>query len=185
MYGIEVLVNEHENIKRMAEVMRAASLQVMNGAELVVADFDAMVDFIRNYADKHHHKKEEDVLFMYMKEDLGQVAQTLITNGMLVEHDLGRLHMKELDEALRSYELDQNDQAKLDVIVNTTGYTYLIKRHIDKENAAVFTFGERGLKEESRNQVDQKTKELEEAAQKDGLQEKYLNILATLEKKYL
>ncbi|MDO5292640.1 MAG: hemerythrin domain-containing protein [bacterium] len=185
MYGIEVLVNEHENIKRMAEVMRAASLKVMNGAELVVADFDAMVDFVRTYADNHHHKKEEDVLFIYMKEELGKVANTLITNGMLVEHDLGRLHMKELDEALRSYEKDKNDQAKLDIIVNTTAYTYLIKRHIDKENAVVFTFGEKNLAEGSRNEVDQKTKELEEAAQKDGLQDKYLNLLATLEKKYL
>ncbi len=185
MYGVEILVNEHENIKKMAKVMRAACLKVMNGGELIVSDFDAMVDFVRNYADKHHHKKEEDILFDYMKKELGKVAHTLITNGMLVEHDLGRLHMRELDEALRRYEVDHSDEAKLDIIVNATAYTYLIKRHIDKENEVVFTFGEKNLAEDSRNFVDKKTKEMEEEAKKAGVQEKYLSILAQLEKKYM
>lgn len=70
MYGVDLLVKEHENIKRMAVVMRAASLHVLNGGDLVVEDFDKMVDFVRNYADKHHHKKEEDILFDYMKRNL-------------------------------------------------------------------------------------------------------------------
>ena len=45
MYGVDLLVKEHENIKRMAVVMRAASLHVLNGGELVVEDFDQIVDF--------------------------------------------------------------------------------------------------------------------------------------------
>lgn len=185
MYGIELLVKEHENIKRMAVVMRAASLAVMNGAPLEVDDFAAMMDFIRNYADAHHHMKEEQVLFDYMKKDLGAIAQKLITNGMLVEHDLGRLHMQELGNAIESYRKDQNDDAKLDIIVNTTAYTYLINRHIDKENAVVFTFGEKNLPEESMSIVDEKTKELEDAATTKGVQDKYLALLKTLEEKYL
>ena len=185
MYGVELLVSEHEIIKRMAAVMRTASLKVMNGGELVVEDFDKMVDFVRHYADGHHHRKEENILFDYMKKELGTVAEKLITHGMMVEHDLGRLHMQELDVALRCYEKESNDDAKLDVIVNATAYTYLINRHIDKENSVVFSFGEKNLKEDSRHAVDKLTKEVEAQATDDGIQNKYIAILEELEGKYL
>ncbi|ABX41883.1 hemerythrin domain-containing protein [Lachnoclostridium phytofermentans] len=185
MYGVDILVKEHENIKRMAKVMRAASLQVFNGEELVTKDFYQMLDFVRNYADKHHHKKEEDILFEYMKKELGKLAQNLITNGMLVEHDLGRLHMRELEAALQEYEANNSVDAKLDIVVNATAYTYLINRHIDKENEVVFTFGAKNLTEESRTIVDQRTKEMEEGATKEGVQDKYLKVLEELEKKYI
>lgn len=184
MYGVDILVKEHDAILRMAEVMRKASLHVMNGGELVVADFDAMVDFVRNYADKHHHKKEENLLFDFMVKELGNVGKNLVTHGMLVEHDLGRLHMTELEQALRAYEVDNNAEAKLDIIVNTTAYTYLIKRHALKENEVVFTFGEKNLSIESLVIIDEQTRILEEEAEKEGIQSRYLGILQRLEEKY-
>ena len=184
MYGVDILVKEHDAILRMAEVMRKASLHVMNGGELVVADFDAMVDFVRNYADKHHHKKEENLLFDFMVKELGNVGKNLVTHGMLVEHDLGRLHMTELDQALRAYEVDNNADAKLDIIVNATAYTYLIKRHALKENEVVFTFGEKNLSIESLVIIDEQTRILEEEAEKEGIQSRYLGILQRLEEKY-
>ncbi|WP_455716776.1 hemerythrin domain-containing protein [Anaerosporobacter sp.] len=185
MYGIDILVKEHDAILRMAKVMRNASLHVMNGGELVVADFDAMVDFVRNYADKHHHKKEENLLFDFMVKELGSVGKNLVTHGMLVEHDLGRLHMTDLEQALRAYEEDNtNTGAKLDIIVNTTAYTYLITRHATKENEVVFTFGEKNLKKESLVFIDEQTKILEEDGEKEGVQSKYLGILQRLEDKY-
>lgn len=185
MYGVDLLVKEHENIKRMAVVMRSASLHLLNGGELDVSDFDQMVDFVRNYADKHHHMKEETILFEHMKKELGQVAEKLITHGMMVEHDLGRLYMMELDQALRTYEQSKSQDAKLDVIANTTGYTYLINRHIDKENSVVFTFGEKNLSEDVRKLVDDKTQTMEDNATAEGVQDKYLNMLSELEIKYV
>jgi hemerythrin-like domain-containing protein len=185
MYGIEILVKEHDAILRMAKVMRNASLYVMNGGELVVADFDDMVDFVRNYADKHHHKKEEKLLFDFMVKELGTIGKNLVTHGMLVEHDLGRLHMTDLEQALRAYEADhKNADAKLDIIVNATAYTYLITRHATKENEVVFTFGEKNLKKESLEFIDEQTKILEEEGEKEGVQSKYLGILQRLEEKY-
>lgn len=196
MYGVEILVSEHDYILRMAKVMKAASLQVMNGRTLEVADFDSMVDFVRNYADKHHHQKEEKILFEYMKKELGKVATNLITHGMLVEHDLGRLYMTQLDQALRNYKqpnpdpskaYDQVkiDEAKLDIITNTTAYTYLITRHIGKENEVVFTYGEKNLTTESIYAVNEQTKKMENEASSQGIQDKYLTLLKNLEEKYL
>ncbi len=184
MYGIDILVDEHKNIKRMAAVMRNASLQAMQDGEICVADFDDMKDFVRNYADDHHHKKEEKVLFQYMQDELGKVAENLITHGMLVEHDLGRLHMMELDKALREYEKTQSAGARLDIIANATGYTYLIHRHIDKEDAVVYTFAANNLKDSSKQEVDRRTKELEKNAKSEGIPAKYMVMLERLEQKY-
>ncbi len=185
MYGVEILVREHDNILRIAEVMRMASLAVLEGREVNTEDFEDMVEFVRNYADKHHHGKEEDILFVYMKNELGKVGENLIQHGMLVEHDLGRLHIKQLYEAAQEYKKSQSSMAKLDIITNAVCYSDLIKRHIGKENEVVFTYGEKNLSEESRNKVDVMTKEMEENAENEGIQKKYISLLEHLERIYL
>lgn len=68
-----------------------------------VPDFKKMVDFIRKYADKIHHGKEEEFLFKVMMEELGAMGDNLIRHGMLVEHDIGRLYVSDLDGALDQY----------------------------------------------------------------------------------
>ncbi len=42
----------------------------MNGSEVPDADFREIIDFVRGYADKHHHGKEEKYLFPKMVEKL-------------------------------------------------------------------------------------------------------------------
>ncbi len=185
MYGVEILVQEHEHIMRMAEVMREASLALLEGKDVNKDDFESMIDFVRNYADKHHHGKEEDLLFLYMREELGKIGENLIQHGMLVEHDLGRLHIRQLEEAINEYEETKSNMAKLNIITNAVCYSDLIKRHIGKENEVVFPYGEKNVSEESRDKVNVVTKEIEDKAKKEGIQAKYLGILEQLEKTYL
>jgi hemerythrin-like domain-containing protein len=75
----------------MLIVVRKACYGILKGGDICYADFDRMIDFIRNYADAHHHGKEEKLLFNKMTEHLGEAGKKLITYGMLVEHDSGRL----------------------------------------------------------------------------------------------
>ena len=185
MYGVEILVKEHDNILRMAQVMRMASLSILEGKEVCSEDFLDMVDFVRNYADKHHHGKEEDILFVFMKEELGKVGENIIQHGMLVEHDLGRLHIKRLYEAVINYKNNPSNMDKVDIITNAVCYSDLIKTHIAKENEVVFTYGERQLCEESKNKVDEATKLMEDKAEEEGIQSKYLELLKRLEEIYI
>ncbi len=185
MNGVKVLVEEHDNIMRMAEVMRLASLAVLEGKEVNTSDFEAMADFVINYADKHHHGKEEDILFQYMKEELGKIGENLIQHGMLVEHDLGRLHIRQMMEGINEYKTSKSNMAKLTIITNAVSYSDLIKRHIGKENQVVFTYGEKNLKEETLLMVNTLTKKKEEEAKKEGIQEKYLSLLNKLEDIYI
>ena len=103
MYGIEVLVKEHENIQQFNRVVRKMCIRMMDGEEPDLDDFEKVILFVRNYADKHHHGKEEEILFDAMEKYLGETAAKLIRNGMLVEHDLGRLYIRELEEAVHAY----------------------------------------------------------------------------------
>lgn len=74
MNSIELMVYEHTNIIRMLSVVRAASAQVMKGDPIHYEDFDQMIDFIANYADVHHHGKEEKFLFKEMVDHLGKMG---------------------------------------------------------------------------------------------------------------
>lgn len=165
MYGIELLVAEHEKILEFTGFLKGVCCGLLEGKEVDLPLMRECMAFGRNYADKHHHGKEEQILFRVMLEKLGPVAEKLVRNGMLVEHDLGRLHMNCLTEALDAYEKSPSTCAKLDIIIHAGGYAELLKRHIDKENAVVYTFAERALSDEDKEKINVETKEFE--AEKD------------------
>lgn len=183
MDGITLMVDEHKNIKRMLQVLRKACLSVMNGKEIDYTDFQNMIDFVRNYADKHHHGKEEKFLFNRMVDEIGGAAEKLVKFGMLVEHDLGRLYMSDLEAALAKVKAGDND-AKIDVIANAVSYTNLLNRHIDKEDNVVYSFAKRELSEATLNEVNIKCDEFEQEMNRAGVQNKYIQMLEQLEKKY-
>lgn len=155
--GIDVLYKEHDNILKFIDIVQQEALKVMNGAEINIKRFREFIDFSRNYADKHHHGKEELILFKFMVDELGTVAEKLVKHGMLVEHDLGRLYVKTLEDSLNEYEVKKDDYSKMQILSNAVCYGNLLKRHIDKENNAVFTFAEKQLNEEVLKQVDSET----------------------------
>lgn len=184
MTSVEVMVREHDNILRMLKVVRKACFKVMKGEEINYNDFNKMIEFIRKYADAHHHGKEEKFLFKEMQNNLGKLGENLITHGMLVEHDYGRLYMNDLTDALQRVK-NGDEESKLDVISNAVGYTNLLSRHISKENDAVYKFGETKLTIEILEQINLKTEEFEKEAESKGTQKYFLDILENMEKKYL
>jgi len=184
MDSIELMINEHKNIKRMLTVVRKASLNILKGQEINYDDFDSMILFIRKYADAHHHGKEEKLLFNRMVSEIGGAAEKLVNNGMLVEHDMGRFHVKELEDALEKVK-NGSEEAKLDVIANAVGYANLLSRHIDKEDAVVYTFAKRALSKDTFYNIDADCESFEKEMEKDKVQEKYLKLLEELENKYI
>ncbi len=184
MDSIQLMVEEHTYIVRMLHVLRAASQRILDGEEIIYDDFDEMIDFLKNYADKHHHGKEEKFLFLEMVEHLGKLGHSLINAGMLVEHDWGRLFISELTSALGK--VKAGDQAaRLDVIANAVGYTNHLQRHIKKEDELVYSFAEKNLAKEILNKVNEQTAVFEIEAEKAGVQKHYLDVLVRLEKIYI
>ena len=184
MNSLDLMVFEHANIKRMLKLVRMFCYKLYNREDVDFNDIDKMMDFIKNYADKHHHGKEELKLFNRMVEHLGVAAQKLVNNGMLVEHDMGRFYMQELKIALDDYK-NGNDEAVLDVIANAISYTHLLDRHIQKENDLVYPFAKNNFKKVIMDQINEDCEVFDQDAEKLGTEEKYLQLLEELEEKYL
>ena len=182
MNGIDLLIEEHKYVTRMLTVMRKACYKFMETNEIDYDDFDKMISFVRNFADGHHHKKEEIYLFNKMVEHLGELGKKVITNGMLVEHDLGRAHIGRLNDALVAYK-NGDKEAKLDIIGNAVGYCTLLKGHIEKEDNVIFGFARRSLEEGILKVVDDECSQYE-VDNAETLKEN-IDILTYLEEKYL
>ncbi|SHI97212.1 Hemerythrin-like domain-containing protein [Lutispora thermophila DSM 19022] len=180
--SIDIMKMEHQNILRMLEVVRRYCLRVLKHEPVDYKDFYKIIDFVRNYADKHHHGKEETLLFNRMMDELGSLADKLVRHGMLVEHDLGRLYMSELEEALKKLESGDED-AKLDIIASAMGYVNLLKRHIDKEDNVIYKFAENNLKKDTLKLIDDESANFEKKAEGAEVQYKYLVMLSELEAK--
>lgn len=184
MNSIELMIEEHKHISRMLVVVRQACINFMEKDVICYEDFYEMIDFIRNYSDAHHHGKEERFLFKEMEERIESIGPKLIRNGMLVEHDLGRLYIADLVAAIEDYKTGDTDK-KIDIIANATSYTHLLTRHIAKEDEVIYTFGARQLPKEVLEDIDAKSEAFEEAATLKGIQKKYITSLCKLEEKYI
>ena len=182
MNAIELMVEEHKVIKRMLAVTRKFSIKVLNNENVNYDDFNRIIDFVRNYADKHHHSKEELILFKKMGEILGERIAKGPIMGMLTEHDLGRLFIGNLEVALEKFKAGDSD-ARVDIIANAIAYTDLLYRHIDKEDSAIYTFAQRSLSKEQLEEIDVQCCEVETEATTNNLQDKYVKLLIELEEK--
>ena len=182
MTAIDLLIEEHKYVSRMLVVMRKACLRFMDNKEINYDDFDKIINFVREFADNHHHKKEENFLFNKMVEHLGETGKNIITHGMLVEHDLGRTYMRNLEESLNKYKNGQ-EEAKLDIVANAVSYGNLLENHIQKEDNVIFNFAKRSLKEDVIKSIDKECFEYEE---KNSFTKKQnIGILNYLEDKYI
>lgn len=180
MMAVQILRDEHQNILRMLKVVKSLCIHTFNTKEVYYKGYRDAIDFIKNYADKFHHGKEEDILFEKMSEELGDAIRLGPIHGMLTEHDLGRLYIKNLEDALLEAE-NGNDYAKVDIIANATAYTDLLYRHIDKEDNALFNFAELRLDSATINQLNIEFEKAQDYLNAQAVEEKYLTMLGELE----
>ena len=184
MNSIELMVEEHKYITRMLAVVRMACYKILLNEKISYDDFDDMIAFISKYADEHHHGKEEKFLFKEMVDNLGKMGTNLVTHGMLVEHDWGRLFIIELKAAIIRVK-SGDDESRLDIIANAIGYANHLARHIAKEDAVVYTYAAKNLAPEVLERIDKQADLFEEEASKLGTQAHYIELLGRLEAKYL
>ena len=103
---------------------------------------------------------------------------------MLVEHDLGRFYINELEKALNRYAQNPDTETKLDILARTAQWSDLLTRHIEKENEAVYPFAQRGLSKDVLQKIDEEVHLFEIKAEQAGIQKTNLHILRTLSEKY-
>ena len=180
MKSIDILVGEHKNIKLVLREIRRQCISIVRGGDVEFQAFYNIIDFVRNYADKYHHKKEEDRLFNVMAEQLGFGAESGPIAGMLLEHDIGRAHIMDLEKALKECEKGSTD-AKVDIIASAIGYEKMLSKHIEKEDNAIYKHAERRLSKETLEKLDMEFEAVEEDSQNTAIRNKYIEFAKSLE----
>lgn len=175
MKSIDILIEEHKYIKMVLKEIRRQCIGIVRGGEVEFQTFYNVIDFVRNYADKYHHKKEEDRLFNVMAEQLGLGVESGPIAGMLVEHDLGRAHIIDLEKALKECEKGNID-AKVDIIANAIGYEQMLIKHIDKEDNAIYRHAERRLSKEILEKLDREFEAIEKDSANTEIRNKYIEF---------
>ncbi|MFQ6604490.1 MAG: hemerythrin domain-containing protein [Fidelibacterota bacterium] len=154
MYSTEILTKEHQTIRQMLGLLNLISEKLDVGESLPEDDLNRAVDFIREFADRYHHGKEEDLLFPALEEaglprDGGPVAV------MLMEHVQGREFVKAMSDALA-----QKDYSSF--TVNARNYTRLLDQHIYKEDNILYPMADRMLRPEQQTRLEQDYAAVEE-----------------------
>lgn len=180
MYAIDLMMNEHIQIRDMLEVMRAMAKQLKEGKDVPIEDFEITVDFARNYGDKHHHMKEEDILFPELMDQVW-MTMDIIQGVMLPEHQEGRDHISRLADALEQCKEQVSEEAVSQAIFEIDAYTMLLKEHTEKEDQVLYQIALMHLPKESKEKVDHLCKVKEEKEPVDN----YLQMLESLKAKYL
>ena len=112
-----------------------------------------------------------------MLENLGPVAEKVVRGGMLVEHQMARGYVMELENNLNLFEKSKEDLAKLHILTNAMAYVELLRNHAEKENKTVYPFADKSLSEDVKLEV---AKEMEERMREE---EKFLEDKRNLMKK--
>jgi hemerythrin-like domain-containing protein len=81
---------EHRLIERAIEILSVEKDRLEAGGELDSVFIDKMVDFIRTYADRCHHGKEEDILFESLHEKTLGKEEARLMRELVEEHKYGR-----------------------------------------------------------------------------------------------
>ncbi len=128
---------EHRLIERMLVVIRDTLAKVEKTGEIDPFFVDTAVDFIRTYADRTHHGKEEEIMFRDLNnKDLSDVDRRVM-NELLEEHVLGRNTTRALVEANTRYR--KGDAPALgDVVSCLRTLVDFYPGHIEKEDKVFF-----------------------------------------------
>jgi len=163
------MVDEHTLIKRflalIPKVIEYVNLETDEGLELI----NNGINFIRNYADKYHHAKEEDQTFKYFDESLE------ILKVIRKDHVKVRGHVKAMLEAI-----EQKNKEKL--AEHLIAYSKILPEHIKKEDEILYPWMDRNLTTTQIGNLYSKFNEIDE--EYGDAPAKHLKFIEKLEQKF-
>ena len=158
----KILSNEHKNILELIKILERKSEDIERGGEIEKIFFVRAINFIRNYADKFHHAKEEDILFKEFSKCAEKgCVHCNPTEQMLHEHDLGRGFVKSMEEGIK-----ENNKEKL--IKGLRGYCQLLKEHIYKEDNILYPMADEAIDKRTKATMLKKFEKIEKENKREN-----------------
>jgi len=150
MQALRIISDEHKNFWRIAVSLEQVATEIDRGGRVDPAFFDSVFDYIEQFADEVHHRKEDDQLFRLMRLRSDK-AQPLIET---LEED-HRLAKAQLVELKRKFSMaHSNDYSTLTQPLRD--YAAHLKDHITKEETQAMPLSRQILTEQDWQEIDTK-----------------------------
>ena len=133
MLPIGPLMAEHRIIEKMISLMDKEIKKMKQFSKAYPLFIDTAVDFIRMYADRTHHGKEEDILFRELKKKNISPNHSKIMEELTKEHVWARKKVSEIIEAKNLYLRGDIEAVKKLINLMSELVTFYPK-HIKKED---------------------------------------------------
>jgi len=173
------LMIEHRLIEKMLNIAEKELENIKVDRKVDPVFIDTVVDFIRVYADRTHHGKEEDILFKALEKKKLNDNDRRIMKELVDEHINARKVVGELVEANNRY-ADGNSKS-IDVIIKKLSYLIdFYPEHIIKEDKTFFPDTEKYFSEIELENMLSDFWEFD----KKMIHEKYNNLYESLKKRY-
>ncbi len=174
----ETLRKEHEAILRMLDAAEEVARQLEAGIAVAPSTLSGLLEFLRVFADRCHHGKEEDCLFPKL-EQKGMPSHGGPIGIMLMEHDLGRGYIRDMAAASDAYLTGQPDAAR-NWAAAAHNYADLLRGHIGKENNILFVMAERILSDSDQAELSEAFENVEEMKLGKGTHERLHALMDSL-----
>lgn len=174
------LEHEHEYISKVVESLEIFAKKMREGAEIPVGELESAVDFLKVFADRCHHGKEEELLFPELEKH-GVSREKGPTAVMLLEHDEGRGFVRDLDEGIQGSKKGYAWAAE-QIIASIEGLARILKPHIQKENQVLFKMANQLLTKGEKDDLNKKFGEIEQKVIGPEKYEEYENVANRLQK---
>jgi hemerythrin-like domain-containing protein len=131
------LMIEHRLIEKMLAIIDTRTAVMQTTREIDPVFIDSAVDFIRMYADRTHHGKEEDILFRDLEKKEMSPRDTKMMRELLDEHEYARKKVSDLIDAKSRYV--KGDASAVNAIIECLrALVSFYPGHIIKEDKTFF-----------------------------------------------
>ena len=182
MRPVQILSSEHRVIEIVLDCLEQMAKKVHAEGTLDFGHAQEAVDFIRNFADRCHHGKEEDRLFPAMVRK-GVPNENGPIGVMLFEHEQGRNFVAAMAAAISAHEQGEKEAAKL-FAFSAEQYVQLLRAHIQKEDQILFPLADRVMSDDDRTELLKQFDIVEKEHMGAGTHEKYLKMAESLAQAY-
>jgi len=176
MKATDYLMKEHRLIERAITVLETGTAQLEMGKAVRPELFLEVADFVRDFADGCHHKKEENILFVSMVKN-GIPVQGGPIGVMLSEHEQGRIYNRGIQSGVEKLQAG-DPSGREEILQNGRGYAALLRQHIAKEDAVLFPIADRVIPLPEQEQMWQ---DFDRAEREEIGEETYAQYLAIVE----
>ena len=155
-----MLEAEHRVILKIVGVLGVLADALDAGKPVHPETLRDLVEFMRTFADRCHHGKEEAHLFPALASR-GVPAQGCPIGGLTHEHQKGRAPVAELDQAAQAYLKQTTPDGKAVIVRCLRDLAALYPNHIWKEDYMVFPMSGKVLSEADKADLQRKFEAVE------------------------